>query len=669
MKQSRILLCMLLVLVLIFTMALPASAMADPATETKSLRILFTHDMHSSLLPAKIKDPGGNLVEAGGFARLHTVIQNEKTQDPDGTLLVDAGDYSMGTLFQTLESTQAPELCLMGAMGYDAVTAGNHEFDYYIGGFTKSLQAAKQKGGPLPQYVISNMDLPQGDPKADALRKAMDDYGAKEYTVLNKGGIKIGLFGLMGENAAHDAPNSKPATFTDIIEASKKMVDILKNQEKADLIVCLSHSGTWTNPNESEDEQLAKAVPDIDVIISGHTHTLLPKPIITGHTIIASCGSSNETLGELEISYDNGWKVKDYSLKPIDATVKDDAAMLEKIGVYKGLVDEYLKPYGYTYDQVIARSPYQFEDSQYMYDHPADYPLGNLLSDAMVYAVKKAEGDSYEPVDAAVVPMGIIRATINQGDVTVSDAFNILSLGTGPDEKTGYPLICVYLTGTELRNVCEVDASVTPLLGDAQLFISGIRYTYAPDWLIFNKVQNAELSKPDGSTAKIEPDKLYRVVCGLYTGQMLSYVKSKSFGIISIVPKDKDGNPIDMENLEKHIIYAEANGEKQEIKEWEMVVQYMQSFPEKDGAVTIPDAYATEQGRKITVSPGIFTLIGNMNLVAWIVVLIVAVILALIVWIIVLIATRKKRKAKRAARRAIQAEREGEKPGKGTKTV
>jgi 5'-nucleotidase/UDP-sugar diphosphatase len=642
----------ILIVLFAFTIVLSVMPAASAAAETKSIRILFTHDMHASLLPAKVADSNGNLAKSGGFARLATAIEAERSASPDDTLLVDAGDYSMGSLFQTLYTTEEPELSLMGAMGYDAVTAGNHEFDYSIGGFAKSLEAAKQGGGPLPQYVLSNMALPQSDPDADALRTAMADYGVKNYTVISKDGVKIGVFGLMGKDAAADAPNSEPASFTDIVEASKRVVDILRNQEKVDLIVCLSHSGTWADPAISEDELLAKAVPDIDVIISGHTHTVLRQPIIAGHTVIVSCGSSTAYLGVLYLSYDSGWKVEDYRLKPIDSTLRDDPAIAARIDAYKGMIDQYMRPFGYTYDQVIANSPYQFIDSQYMFDHPADYPLGNLLSDAMVYAVKQAEGNDYAPVDVAVVPVGIIRATLNKGDVTVSDAFDVMSLGIGPDGYVGYPLICVYLTGAELKNVCEVDASVTPIIGDAQLYLSGIKYTYDNDWLIFNKVLDAQMAKPDGSTEKIDRNKLYRVVCGLYTGQMLSYVKSKTFNLISIDPKDKDGNPIAMDDLAKHIIYADKNGQKQEIKEWQAVAQYLGSFPQQNGVSVIPAAYANAQGRKvIDNAPGIFILQANMNSIAWVVAAVIIVLLALISFVIARIATRKKRRVKRAALR------------------
>ena len=290
---------------LLFAAFIAPSALAD-ASDSGSLRILFTHDLHASLEPAKVADENGRFSEAGGFARLATAIREARADSPESTLLVDAGDYSVGTLYQALETTQSPELRLMGMMGYEAVTVGNHEFDCTITGFADSLNAAVQSGDVLPAYVMSNISLPGDDAKTEALRAAMDAYGVTEYTVVEKSGFRIGIFGVLGEEALADAPMSAPAVFEDIADAAKRMVEILKKEEKVDLVVCLSHSGTNEDVSESEDEQLAKAVPDIDVIISGHTHTVLQQPIVTGDTIIVSCGSDSAYLGQLDIAREDG---------------------------------------------------------------------------------------------------------------------------------------------------------------------------------------------------------------------------------------------------------------------------------------------------------------------------------------------------------------------------
>ena len=135
-------------------------------------------------------------------------------------------------------------------------------------------------------------------------------------------------------------------------------------------------------------------------------------------------------------------------------------------------------------------------------------------------------------MDAAIVPAGTIRDSFFQGDITVTDAFRVSSLGIGADKMPGYPLISIYLTGKELKAVCEVDVSVTPLMNEAQLFISGMQYTFNPNRLIFNKVIDSNLVKTHKLTdeitkeylEEIQDDKLYRVVAGLYSAQMLSVV-------------------------------------------------------------------------------------------------------------------------------------------------
>ena len=642
--QKKVLSAFLL-FVIVLTSVFPAALAETPSSD--SIRILFTHDLHASLEPAKMASADGQLTESGGFARLYTAIQEARKASPQGTLLVDAGDYTMGTLFQTVEDTQSPELRLMGMMGYDVVTAGNHEFDYTITGFTDSLNAAVESGDTLPPYVMSNISLPEGDEKADALREAMDAYGVTEYVVTEKNGFRIGIFGVMGTEAADLAPMSVPAVFEDAKEAAQRMVKVLKEEEQVDLVVCISHSGTKEDIADSEDEQLAKAVPGIDVIVSGHTHTILQQPIVVGDTIIVSSGSDSAYLGTLDLNYDGGWQVQGYSLHAIDSSIAEDEAVTAKIDTFKAMADEYLADYGHSYDEVVAYSPYQFSNINDMFYTPGDYALGDITADSYVYAVKQAEGEDYETVDAAVVPVGVIRATINQGDITVADAFKILSLGTGPDGQTGYPLISVYLYGWELQNVCEVDASVAGIMGDAQLYFAGLNDTYNPNGLIFNKVTSAVLEREDGTTEAIESDKLYRVVCSLYSGQMLAYVKEKSFGILSITPKDASGAEIT--DYDSQIIYTY---EGYEIKEWQAVVSYLSSFEPQDGVSTIPEIYASPQGRKrADTSGGIFGIVSHPNKFAWIVYGVVVVLVLIIVLVIVLIVRKtKKRRAARVAK-------------------
>src|SRR5699024_2523940 len=131
------------------------------------------------------------------------------------------------------------------------------------------------------------------------LKDAMDTYGVLPYDIIEKGGVKIGVIGLLGEDAASNAPMSG-VTFDDNVETAKKTVEILQ-KEGVDMIIASSHSGTSTKKKVSEDEVLAKEVPEIDVIISGHTHTTLPEPIIAGDTVIGSSGEYGEYLGKMDL--------------------------------------------------------------------------------------------------------------------------------------------------------------------------------------------------------------------------------------------------------------------------------------------------------------------------------------------------------------------------------
>lgn len=613
--------------------------------ENKTITILFTHDLHDHFYPFDALEDG-KLVSRGGYARLSTAIKAEKEIDPE-LILVDAGDFSMGTLFQTIFASSSPALRIMGQLGYDATTFGNHEFDFRPEGLADSLTSALNSGDLLPTIVSSNILFPLDDngnltPSLQYLQKSMNDYGVKDYIVINRKGIKIGIFGLVGKDADSNAPMSE-VLFDDPISKSKEIVNILKRDENVDLIICLSHSGTWDKKSDSEDEILAKEVPEIDVIISGHTHTAHKEPIIVGSTYICSYGRYGENLGKLTINQisNKRWNLNTYELKRIDDNLEMDEDISKTIDSFRDIVQkEYLDNFNMAFDDVLAYSPFNFTEASILgKDHRED-TLGNLISDSYIYAVKKAEGPNYEAIAATVVPYGIIRDSFVKGNITTSQVFTVSSLGIGPDKVSGYPLINVYLTGKELKTTAEVDASITPLMDVAQLYMSGLNYTFNPNRLIFDKVTDIYLSNPDASKSDIKDDELYRVVVGLYSAQMLSVVGDKSFGLLSIIPKTKDGTPIT--DFEAQIIY---DGEH-ELKEWLALGEYLKSFPEEDGVPQLSDYYRNPQGRKIVDdNKNIFSILKSPNKIWIIIYSIIAVIVSFISYIIVLIVKKKKKKA------------------------
>ena len=198
--------------------------------------------------------------------------------------------------------------------------------------------------------------------------------------------------------------------------------------------------------------------------------------------------------------------------------------------------------------------------------------------------------ENYVPVDVTVAPSGVIRGSFARGKVTAADAFNALSLGTGKDGIAGYPLVSVYLTGEELKLAAEIDISVSEIMSPARLYFSGLTYTYNPNRLILNRAFDVKVLDEEGSAAEPQSDKLYRVVADLYSAQMLGTVNSMSYGLLSVVPKDKDGETIT--DFEDHIIY-DKNGS--ELKEWYALAGYLDSMDSQD----ITEKYGAPEGRKV----------------------------------------------------------------------
>ncbi|HPS47305.1 MAG TPA: bifunctional UDP-sugar hydrolase/5'-nucleotidase [Flexilinea sp.] len=563
--------------------------------ESATADIVFTHDMHSYIDPVQVNE-NGVLVEKGGFARIKTIIDSAKKQN-ENTFVLDGGDFSMGTLYQSVFSEKALELRLLGLMGYQATTIGNHEFDYRSDGLAKMLDAAKASNDPLPMIVQSNINwgASQGE-YTEMLHKSMENYGVKKYAIIQAGDLKAAVFGLMGKEAASYAPTSG-LIFDDIVESSKEIVNEIKKNENVDLIIALSHSGTNSDPKSSEDEILAKEVPEIDVIISGHSHTYMDNPILIGDTAVVSAGEYGRFVGNLKLSKkeNNRWKVDQFTPIPVDESIEPDPDLQKTIDRYRESLNSYIQLFGFdSYNQIIARNPYPFDSVQALYKDPIDNPLGNLISDSYVYEIKKVEGENYIPVDVAIVPVGIIRSTLNQGDIHVRDAYEILSLGIGEDGISGYPLISVYLTGAELRMVAEIDASLSDLMSGTKLYWSGLYSEFNPHRMILNRVVDVKLIGEDGSLKDLDDKKLYRVVAGLYSGQMLGAVESMSKGLLQLKPKDKDGNPL--EGFSSVII---KNQSGMEVKEWYAFADYLSSFEKTDGISTIPAKYAKSEGRKV----------------------------------------------------------------------
>lgn len=631
---------------------LTIGAVTFGAGEDKQVDVLFLHDTHSHLTEFATVEDGKTQV-LGGFARIKTLINQKKEENPD-TLLLDAGDFSMGTLVQVVYEEEASEIRMLGELGMDVTTLGNHEFDYKAKGLANMLKSALESGDRLPAMVVCNVDWAGMESKGytedqKLLKASFEKFAVKPYIMVEKGGVKIAVTGVFGKDCFDCVPNC-PLDFVDPIDAVKTTVATIKQQEDADMIVCVSHSGTWEDPKKSEDELLAKAVPELDLIISGHTHTKLDKAIVHGDTYIVSAAEYGKYLGDLSMTQkkDGRWKLDSYELVTVDESIEKDEATKEKVDELMSMVDaKYLEQFGLKKDQILCTNDVEFTTSSDAGALHTEQNLGSIMADAYTYAVETFSEDEH-PVDVAVVPAGTIRDTYAQGNITTENVFNSFSLGIGEDGIPGYPLISVYLTGAELKTVAEIDASISDLMTTARLYTDGLYWNYNPKRMILNKVTDVYLHTGEGEREELEDDKLYRVVTDFYSSQMLGGVTDMSYGLLSIVPKFADGTPI--EHYEDAVIKSDGK----ELKAWYAIASYMQSFEDTngDGFGEVPATYATKEGRKVAEeSSNLVDLLKNPNKFFFIIIAAVLIVLLLLVGLIVLLVKVAKKIKKRVTKR------------------
>jgi 5''-nucleotidase/2'',3''-cyclic phosphodiesterase and related esterases len=623
----------------------------------KLLTIVHTNDLHSHLQGFSPEiDYNPDVVNAdatvGGWSRIATVIKETKKTRKNPVLTLDSGDYFMGSLFHMLAREEAFELRLLKAMGYDAVTLGNHEFDLKPAGLARILRSAKAKGG-MPQIVFASAIFSKSSTADDSLEEAFKEVDVKDYTVLNRDGLKIGIFGIMGKDAAAVAPFAKPVTFRDPIEVSREMVRILRDKEKADIVICLSHSGLNQDAKKSEDEILARTVEGIDVIVSGHTHSLHKSPVQVGDTIIVHAWVYGKQVGILDIAYENRKvRLRDYKLVNINSTIKGDALIQKTINNFKQDVNtKFLVRDGWSYDKIIARTNWDLTITA------DESPVGNLIADSIRWYVNKMDWDKNDPASEVVVAVesnGVIRDNLLSGKtgmISVGDLFRTIPLGIGMDDTMGYPLISFYLYGYEIKRALEILTSVYPLKGyDYFLQISGLRFSYNPHRMIFDRVTDVETGSDDEGYKPLDYGKsnrrLYRVAANIYNATFLKVVGNYTYHFLDIVPKDKSGNSVsDLTTL--RVDSDKATPGIQELKEWQGTIQYVQTFRDTagDGLPTMPDRYKGKQGR-IMVKPSWspVDLISRAALPTTIAIVIVGVILIIIISGIALIYKRRQTK-------------------------
>jgi len=607
---------MALVLVLSFSLVTAVPASAD---DTYPVTLLQTTDMHSHAsgdVPFQSYTPmipGDGSVITGGFARLATEInetRDAKTANGSAVLLVDSGDYSMGTVYDFLWNTDPASLKFIQAMHYDVITLGNHEWDYGPAKLATRITASQNGSGFNVPIVASNTFF-DGVTGLEALQANGSIVTTYVKTLPN--GLKIGFIGLIGKDAANDAPNAPPVTFKpDYAGADKAyiqgIVDDLRNNQTANVVIALSHSGIdpTTDPVSGDDIALAENIKGIDIIASGHVHIMTPVIIDQANTNtttpenithILCAGSYTTNLAQLDFTATaNGVTDLVLTNHPINDSIPGDSAINAMVLDMNTEINTLIAPLGIEIADVEATMG---NFSLAAPSSAGENGLGNLIADSLRYA-----GTEPSNFTIGAFATGMIRdPLIANQNVTFADLFRVVPLGITPAEDQdnfypGYPLLKVYINGTEIWNVCRFNGIIASLglYTAGFIHLSGIQYSYHyasfPYFAVVDSVKAYawnDYNCTGTPTEDVAQDTaLYPVIIDSYAVDML--LSPSIQGLlsqlgISVQLKLADGTPVNASNkLTARLDKDAETGGVQEEYAWSALLDYF-TDPVADGGL------------------------------------------------------------------------------------
>lgn len=587
----------------------PSISLTSCGNKEKRFTILHTNDLHSNLVgvgPLSDYDPltTDNDETIGGFSRLAAWIESRKKEmEQYGPVLVlDAGDFSMGTAFGAASRELGAELQLLAQMGYDATTIGNHEFDLGPDGLGTAINKALEYG-PIPTMVVSNSNFGGDNPRLEALSKLVEDQQIVKYKVIERGGIRFGLLGFLGYDAIKYSMDPGGTEFDDPIESANEIAGVLRNQEKVDVVIALSHGGVQTDDSgeySGEDVELLSQVADIDIIIGAHTHTAIREAKMIDGRPIVQTGKYGENLGELSMRLEEGRVVlESYRLIPMDDSLPGNVDIHQKVsGFLESSSAAVFASRGYSVTQPLAIID---QDWPMVYrDKELSTPLANLVADAFHKACE---------TDVALTASGLIRTGLlkgNTGIQSVYDIFSLTPLGNGVvDDTAGSAMVSAHFTGFELKNILNFFLLDDPIqVGQYFPRTSGMRFTYDPNAPKLNMVRSIELGNLQDGYREIDisesAEELYSLCTPLYAGLILVAIPKLTKGALEVIPKNQDGTPIETRSEalvdprssrspyilkpdgaidSKATVTSQA---QQEIKEWQAIMDYLRDLPDKN---------------------------------------------------------------------------------------
>jgi 2',3'-cyclic-nucleotide 2'-phosphodiesterase (5'-nucleotidase family) len=420
------------------------------------------------------------------FPRLITAV-NELRSQKENSLLLNAGDVFSGTLYFR-QYLGLADLSFMNQLGFDAMTLGNHEFDKDSATLANFIQQAE-----FP-IVSSNVNMAQDADLGSLFNTSiggMNEQGEIFPAIIKEvDGEEVGIFGLTTEDTNFLANPGDNIVFENTVEKANETIDRLEAQG-VDKIIALSHLGY------QPDLDLAEKVDGIDVIVGGHSHTKLDAPVVVEKeepTLIVQANEYLKYLGVLDVTFDENGVIANYTgeLKDLNTYTEDEAA--------KAKVAEYKAPLTELQKQVVGSTSVALNGERADV-RSKETNLGNLIADGMA-----ATANEFIPTYIAMQNGGGIRASIDQGDITLGEVLTVLPFGNN--------LVTLDLTGEEILAALEHSVSAPGAGGFMQ--VSGLKFKYDSAQPVGDRVWHVEALTSDGYE-DLQPDKTYRVATNAFT--------------------------------------------------------------------------------------------------------------------------------------------------------
>ena len=442
--RNKRILSLFLSLALILSIFLPIGnkVFAEEAKSTK-LTIVHTNDVHSRVV--------GDEEKYIGYERLATQIKQLKEENPN-ILVLDAGDTTHGLPIATISEGESI-IKLMNKIGYDAMVPGNHDFNY---GYKRLIELKEMADFPI---IAANVVREDGT------------RDLEEYTIKEIDGLKIGIFGLTTEETKYKSnpKNTEGVNITDPIAKAEEMVKKLK-EEKVDMIIALVHIGVdeESNPKSSD---IAKKVEGIDLIIDGHSHTMLEEGIVIGDTLLVQTGEHLKNIGVVDIEFVDG-KIKNKTAKLV--AFEEAVALGEDEEISKA-IEELQKKNEEVTSAIVGKTKVDLIGEREIV-RAGESNLGNLATDAMLYITG---------ADVALTNGGGIRASIKTGDITKGDILEVFPFGNY--------IVVKEVKGIDILNALEHGVDAYPEPAGKFPHVAGMSYKIDPSKEAGNRIVDLKI--------------------------------------------------------------------------------------------------------------------------------------------------------------------------------